>query len=118
MYCLTNVGTVTSAVPSAPVNVLVVDADNTSLLLMWDPPTFPNGIILSYRLEYFGVETTSIVNSSFYDVRDMTVYNVTSTIINELVPFSTYNITVAAATSIGEGPPSSMVANMTKEGSK
>ena len=117
MYCLTNVGTVTSAVPSAPVNVLVVDADNTSLLLMWDPPTIPNGIILSYRVEYFGVETTSTVNSSFYNVRDKTVYNVASTFIYDLVPFSTYNITVAAATSIGEGPPSSMVAYMTEEGS-
>ena len=117
MYCLTNVGTVTSAVPSSPVNVLVVDADNTSLLLMWDPPTIPNGIILSYRVEYFGVETTSTVNSSFYDVRDKTVYNVASTFIYDLVPFSTYNITVAAATSIGEGPPSSMIAYMTEEGS-
>ena len=108
---------VSSEVPSAPVNVLVVDADNTSLLLMWDPPTIPNGIILSYRVEYFGVETTSTVNSSFYDVMDITVYNMTSTFIYELVPFSTYNITVAASTSIGEGPPSSMVANMTEEGS-
>ena len=108
---------VSSEVPSAPVNVLVVDADNTSLLLMWDPPTVPNGIILSYRVEYFGVETTSTVNSSFYDVKDMKVYNVTSTYIYDLVPFSTYNITVAAATSIEEGPPSSMIANMTGEGS-
>ena len=108
---------VSSAVPSAPVNVLVVDADNTSLLIMWDPPTVPNGIILSYRVEYFGVDTTSTVNSSFYDVKDITVYNMTSTFIYELVPFSTYNITVAAATSTGEGPPSSMVANMTEEGS-
>ena len=117
MYCLTHSVSVTSVVPSTPVNVLAVVADNTSLLLMWDPPTIPNGIILYYRVEYFGVETTSTVNSSFYDVRDMTVYNVTSTFINDLVPFSTYNITVAAAISIGEGPPSSLVANMTEEGS-
>ena len=108
---------VSSEVRSAPINVLVVDADNTSLLLMWDPPTVPNGIILTYRVEYFGVETTSTVNSSFYDVKDITVYNMTSTFIYELVPFSTYNITVAAATSIGEGPPSSVVVNMTEEGS-
>ena len=117
MYCLTHSVSVTSAVPSSPVNVLAVVADNTSLLLMWDAPTIPNGIILSYRVEYFGVETTSTVNSSFYDVRDMTIYNVTSTFIYDLVPFSTYNITVAAATSIREGPPSSVVVYMTEEGS-
>ena len=97
--------------------MLAVVADNTSLLLMWDPPTIPNGIILFYRVEYFGVETTSTANSSFYDVRNLTVYNVTSTFINDLVSLSIYNITVAAATSIGEGPPSSVVVNMTEEGS-
>ena len=117
MYCLTHSVSVTSAVPSSPENVLAVVANNTSLLLMWDPPTIPNGIILYYRVEYFGVETTSTVNSSFYDIKDKAVYNMTSTIIYDLVSLSIYNITVAAATSIGEGPPSSVVANMTEEGS-
>ena len=42
-------------VPSSPVNVMisnVTDGDDIIVLIMWDPPSDPNGIIRYYRIEF------------------------------------------------------------------
>ena len=42
-------------VPSSPVNVMisnVTDGDDILVLITWDPPSDPNGIIRYYRIEF------------------------------------------------------------------
>ena len=41
--------------PSSPVNVMisnVTDGDDIAVLIKWDPPSDPNGIIRYYRIEF------------------------------------------------------------------
>ena len=41
--------------PSSPVNVMisnVTDVDDIAVLIAWDPPSDPNGIIHYYRIEF------------------------------------------------------------------
>ena len=49
------------SVPSQPINVTTRDVTNTSVIVMWQEPNHPNGIIEGYRL-YF-------MHKNFTDVR-------------------------------------------------
>ena len=51
-YCIVYIS---CTVPSSPVNVMVsnvTDDDVIAVLIMWDPPDDPNGIIHYYRIEF------------------------------------------------------------------
>ena len=42
-------------VPSSPVNVMmsnITDSDDIAVLITWDPPSDPNGVIHYYRIEF------------------------------------------------------------------
>ena len=85
-----------SAVPGVPQSVSVISPSSTSLRVTWHHPLPPyrNGVITGYTvLRQAGNEmnTTELVS------------NDTSQLLEDLVPFTEYNVSVAGNTSAGQG---------------
>lgn len=78
---------------SAPVIKTFSNLSTTSVMLSWDPPVKPNGIIILYDLNLFGPER----NNSFSTTNNFII-------LEDLLPFTLYNIYVAARTIKGCGP--------------
>ena len=76
--------------PSAPLNVMAYNTSSTSIMVTWQPPLSPNGIIRSYQVSYLANGGTSLVTN------DTGV--VTSTLLTGLSIYTTYTIFVKART--------------------
>ncbi len=72
----------------APVDVMAT-LQGSRILVTWDPPSLPNGDIISYTL-YFLDSRVSVV-TTFHQIQPF-------------LPYTNYSITVSANTSVGEGP--------------
>ena len=48
-------------VPSQPVNVSFREVTNSSVVVHWQEPNFPNGLIQGYRLYYMHKNYTEVV---------------------------------------------------------
>ena len=86
-----------STVPSAPPqNVTVVSILPNSFSLTWEPPDIEhqNGIILEY--------TVTTVNDNMTNITQLST--ATNAVVSNLRPFTVYEVTVAAHTSVGRGP--------------
>ena len=81
---------------------------------MWEevPPIDRNGIISTYEVSYEPLETFGQLSST--DIINATNLSV---ILEGLHPFLSYNISVRAYTSVGSGPYSDVVAEITQEDS-
>ncbi|XP_063303215.1 phosphatidylinositol phosphatase PTPRQ [Pelobates fuscus] len=71
---------------------------STSVLLSWDPPVQPNGIITGYYLQIYGPQGNDSLNTSQVSI-----------ILKDLLPFTQYIINIAARTVKGTGPYSKIV---------
>ena len=115
------------SVPSPPLSLMVVDADSSTVSLVWFPPTEPNGILLFYRVlaRQLGSNRGEIVVSIAADMptsdmvefpvnnSDLLMVNTTedwstandfvSFTLTGLSPHTVYVITVQANTSAGFG---------------
>ena len=102
--------------PSSPVGLRVLDSltSSQSLAVVWTEPLMPNGIIESYDVQYRGISTVNTVSSNFYQVQIVSV-NSTMAVLQSLVPFSVYNISVRAYTGAGPGPFSEEISAATLE---
>lgn len=80
--------------PSQPENFTARTLAADTVQVKWNPPAEPNGVISHYLVAWRMGEQYESSNTSD------TVYNLTG-----LLPCTTYNITVNAATSKGNGPP-------------
>ncbi|NWQ75109.1 PTPRQ phosphatase, partial [Columbina picui] len=78
---------------SAPIIKTFFNISTTSVMLSWDPPVKPSGIIISYDLNLFGPER----NISFSTTNNFII-------LEDLLPFTLYSIYVAARTIKGPGP--------------
>lgn len=82
------------AVPeSAPIMRFYKNLSSTSVMLSWDPPVQPNGIILSYDLKLQGPH----VNESLTTTNN-------SIILEDLLPSILYSFFASARTVKGLGP--------------
>ena len=108
-----------SSEPHAPpLKLRLVDTTSTSILVTWDevPPTYQNGIILSYTVWYRAIDGIG-VNAPVYNktVESPTMQaNLTGLIKNQK-----YTIAVLATTVKGDGPcshPISVTANQDSKG--
>ena len=92
-YCL-GIHTVPTA---APQRVSGSAINSTSISLSWSPPPLPdqNGLIQNYSISVYEVATGTL-----------TPYTTTNSpiTISSLHPYYTYRCSVAAYTSVGEGP--------------
>ena len=92
--------------PTVPLNVTVTTSNMLrTLILEWDPPSSPGGIITTYMVTY----NDTTVDTSNND----TNYTITG-----LDPYTNYSITVSACTSNGCGEQSDAVIETTAEEGK
>ena len=104
-----------SAPASPPDSVTATVMSSTEILVRWDivPPIDQNGIITMYEVLYEPQETFGgTIGSS------MMTASQTSTLITGLQEFVSYDISVRAYTSIGEGPYSGEIVATTLEDSE
>ncbi|XP_021240934.1 phosphatidylinositol phosphatase PTPRQ isoform X5 [Numida meleagris] len=80
---------------SAPIIKTFSNLSTTSVMLSWDPPVKPSGIIISYDLNLLGPEN----NTSFSTTNNFII-------LEDLVPSTLYSIYTAARTIKGSGPSS------------
>ncbi|XP_067415990.1 phosphatidylinositol phosphatase PTPRQ isoform X4 [Emydura macquarii macquarii] len=78
---------------SSPVIKTYKNLSSTSVMLSWDPPLQPNGIIISYDLKLYGPERNDFCSTSNNSI-----------ILEDLLPFTLYSIFVAPRTIKGLGP--------------
>ena len=72
--------------------------------ITWSAPLFPNGVITSYNVTVYRTDNTSDVE---YSNASITVPNVT---VSVTVPaYTNYTVSVAASTSVGQGPEESVI---------
>lgn len=89
--------------PTIPLNVTVTTGNMLrTLIVNWEPPSSPGGIITTYMVNYSSmvVDTTS---------------NATNYTITGLDPYTNYSITVTACTSNGCGNETDVVIGTTAE---
>ena len=105
-----------SAAPSSPLNVTVLDQTPTSLLVTWASPFIPNGVLTMYEVNYTGVSSGNPVPDSFFQPLYITASAPnTSLAVQHLVPYSSYTISVRAFTSGGPGEYSEQIEARTEE---
>ena len=95
--------------PSEPLNVTAMSINSTSVLIMWEQPESPNGILRFYRVTYTIAQPSDATSATV-----STTGNSTSVIIGGLEPFTAYRVSVVGMT-VEEGPPSEVVMIMTNE---
>ena len=66
------------------------------MLVEWDPPSTPNGLITHYNLY---VDYENGTDDAFIIDGQVTTYNITN-----LLPYQSISVEISANTSIGEGP--------------
>ena len=103
--------------PSSPVDIRAIEnlTDASSLVIAWSEPLITNGNIESYDVQYRGISNpVNAVSSSFSQIQTLSV-NTTMALLQDLVPFSVYNISVRAYTGVGPGPFSDEISVATLE---
>ncbi|RDD35988.1 Tyrosine-protein phosphatase Lar, partial [Trichoplax sp. H2] len=96
-----------------PSDINVTTLTSTSIYISWQPiPLFErNGIITVYNISYHSLQWN---HSGIIQVDGSTLSNVLS----NLLPYTTYNVTVRASTSVGFGPTSPFVSVLTHQSGK
>ena len=99
--------------PSLPVDLMAIDnmRESQRLTITWREPVMTNGIVSSYSTEESAVYAAS---SDFSQVQMLSVAS-TMALLQDLVPFSVYNISVRASTGAGPGPYSTEISVRTLE---
>ena len=86
--------------PSQPQALRAVFINATTVSVVWDPPLFPNGIILNYTIDVQASGSAPFITRVSAD---------TSETLGGLDPATTYTVTVRGLTSGGLGEPASLV---------
>ncbi|XP_057189266.1 receptor-type tyrosine-protein phosphatase S isoform X4 [Triplophysa rosa] len=84
---------------SPPRNIQARIISHNAVMVRWDEPEEPNGLIKGYRVYYTMDPSQPMSNWQIHNVQDSVI-----TTINSLVPSETYTIRVLAFTSVGDGP--------------
>ncbi|XP_016298434.1 receptor-type tyrosine-protein phosphatase delta-like [Sinocyclocheilus anshuiensis] len=84
---------------SPPRNIQARILSQNAVMVRWDEPEEPNGLIKGYRVYYTMDPSQPMSNWQIHNVQDSMI-----TAIHSLVPSETYTIRVLAFTSVGDGP--------------
>ncbi|XP_016312068.1 receptor-type tyrosine-protein phosphatase S-like isoform X10 [Sinocyclocheilus anshuiensis] len=84
---------------SPPRNIQARILSQNAVMVRWDEPEEPNGLIKGYRVYYTMDPSQPMSNWQIHNVQDSMI-----TTIHSLVPSETYTIRVLAFTSVGDGP--------------
>ena len=124
-----------STVPTAPVSVGVnaIAGQPNQLLVTWQLPDVPNGVVTEYRVfcfESMRAQDSTDGSGEDYDVTPMSISfqnsvsnatllgNESSAVMGGLDPYTRYDCTAVAYTSAGEGEASTFVSAVTDQSSK
>lgn len=83
-----------STVPGPPQNVRVSGTSSRSISVAWDPPVFPNGVLLEYVVTWRSVDLGNLVTITT---------PATNYTFSGLLPCTTYTFSISATTSKGSG---------------
>ncbi|XP_051989338.1 receptor-type tyrosine-protein phosphatase S-like [Xyrauchen texanus] len=84
---------------SPPRNIQARIISQNAVMVRWDEPEEPNGLIKGYRVYYTMDPSQPMSNWQIHNVQDSVI-----TTIHSLVPSETYTVRVLAFTSVGDGP--------------
>ncbi|XP_059156952.1 receptor-type tyrosine-protein phosphatase S-like isoform X12 [Physella acuta] len=99
---------------TAPENVVAKAISPTSIMVSWDEPKIPNGVIMGYKIFYTLKPNDPIFFWEQLEIKqDKRVYT-----IDNLVPNATYTVCLLAFSSVGQGPMSYPVQVLTTQGDK
>ena len=117
--------------PSAPTSprIEAVFGQASQLLVTWQPPLTPNGIVIQYTTYCFVGNQTLVTDNSHLSgsgdgesssiASNSTVTGgVLSAIIDGLKPYTSYDCFITAYTSVGEGEASNVTSGITYESSE
>lgn len=83
--------------PTTPPNNFVPTVINaTAILLTWSPPQVPNGVIISYQVNYS--------MSGHLQLMTLLLDNTSSYVVSDLEEYTWYTFTISSFTRIGQGP--------------
>lgn len=108
------------AAPSMPTGVMVQVTSNSSLMVRWNPPTRPNGILTNYTVRIYNVMNNYYSEFSLhpYDTRSISVDDLGKNRVLAIAipyhfhyadPYVPYNVEVSAHTVAGESVASSQM---------
>ena len=104
------------AAPSSPLNVTVVNKTSTTLQVTWLSPSTPNGVLTNFQLCYTGVNSVNPVSSSFHQLHCTNIpFPATYLLLQHLVPYSNYTLSVRGVTGVGPGNSSEEIRDITEE---
>ena len=115
--------------PSAPTSVQVetIAGQPNQLLVMWQLPDTPNGLVTDYTVYCFGsdengsdTERGTTPSSILFQnsISNTTVDgSESSAVVGGLDPYTVYDCSVVAYTSVGDGEPSSVESGVTDQSS-
>ncbi|KAM8980513.1 phosphatidylinositol phosphatase PTPRQ isoform 3-T4 [Sarcophilus harrisii] len=86
-----------------PKDVHYANLTSSSIILFWDPPSKPNGIIQYYSVYYQNNSGTFMQNFTLHDIVSFSDNMTISAVIENLAVFSYYVFWVTASTSMGNG---------------
>lgn len=102
---------VSSLVPSEPLQVMVSPENMTGILVVsWAPPTYPNAPTLNYTVSYVA---SSLASGERAEVT--TGADEVGVVIPGLLPFTNYSVTVQACSEVGCGLESEEIIKQTLE---
>lgn len=87
--------------PATPPSIFVpIVVNATAILLTWSPPQVPNGVIISYQVNY----------SMSGQLVTLLLDNISSYVVSDLEEYTWYTFTISSFTRIGQGPSTSVSA--------
>ena len=99
--------------PSNPQNLTVVNVNATAIMVSWQPPTMPNGVITAYNVWY---NQTLNCNGSLVSFSDSVAGSVLMYTFTELEEDTVYVFYVSAETSAGEGEAAMVMGRTSEDG--
>ncbi|XP_053100728.1 receptor-type tyrosine-protein phosphatase F isoform X18 [Hemicordylus capensis] len=96
---------------SPPLKVQARMLSASTMLVQWEQPEEPNGLIRGYRVYYTTDPHQQLNMWQKHNTDDSHLTTVSS-----LIPVTTYSIRVLAFTSVGDGPPSDVIQVKTQQG--
>ncbi len=103
-----------SSAPSAVVG-LALNVTGSQLIVNWDTPSTPNGVIIGYNVVLSGVNLAN--NEAITITPSSATINETSyTVDHTSIPYSDYTAVVFASTNVGPGPMTTVIVQTPEEG--
>ncbi len=104
-----------SSAPSAVVG-LALNVTGSQLIVNWNPPSTPNGVVINYNVTLSGI---NLANSKVIEIGPnsaMITMGTSYTMDHTSIPYSRYTAVVFASTSAGPGPTTTVIVQTPEEG--